>query len=216
MEKYFDKKLDCLCRMFPQYSDEMLTLMRAFDAFYQKPVSSFQDLQDYIINFAVHSNLEICSGTGLGLDMRIKELQKQNQIMSACTVGKKYQIKNARFLLKKYGSALRYISQFGQEKLYLTADKESDFLFWLKNQKMALRRNSEIELLEQYNNASRGMSFTPVESKRKNGTDDVWDVTDAQMHKIATILATKHRVKEPNIVLNDMIIAAVRKKAKQK
>ncbi len=217
MEKYADKKLEYLYRMFPQYGEEMLFMMRAFDGFYQKPVSSLQDLQDYIIAFAVHSNLEICSGTGIGLDLRIKELQKQNKIMSVCTVGKKYKIKNAKFLLKQYGSALRYVSQFGQEKLYLTSDKEADFLFWLKNQKKALYRNSEYKLLAQYNNATQGMSFIPTVTKSKSkNDDDVWDVSDTQMHKIATILASKRRVKEPNIVLNDMVVAAMRANAKQK
>lgn len=214
-EKYF-----CLSRAFPQYAAEMLFLMRAFDGFYQKPVQDIRDLQDYILGFAVYSNLEIAQNVMVGLDKRVTELIKQGRILTAGEIERKYNIKNAKFLLHEYDSALRISTPTGT-KTYLTRDKESDFLFWVKNQSDALLRQKDKDITRvwKYQRAIKDMVTTPIVKvptvRKSPDKPDVWAITDAEMHEIATRLARRRNVKDPDIVLNDMVVAIVRKNMKQ-
>lgn len=222
MSDYIAEKHFYLSRLFPQYASEMLFLMRAFDGFYQTDVQSVRDLQDYVINFAVYSNLEIVQNVFPDVDKRIKELMTQGRILTAGALEKRYNIKNAKFLLGEYDSALRLKKSTGNSVAYLTRDKEADFLFWVKNQINALsvQGGAEYKRCWKYRRATANMVLKPIIKKptiRKSPSQpDVWAITDAQMHEVACTLARKRRIKDPDIALNDLVVSIVRRNMKEK
>lgn len=220
MTEYIAEKHFCLCKAFPQYVPEMIELMVAFDGVYQRPVTDMSELRDYVINFAVYSNLAIDKGDEMGIDKRVKELIAQGRVLTAGAIEKKYNIKNAQFLLSEYDSALRLVTGIST-KSYLIRDKESDFLFWAQKQTETLARTpyDNLRRAKKYQTATRDMVLKPIKKvptvPKTNRQPDVWAISDSEMHEVACALARKRRVKDPNTVLNDMVVAVVRKNMKQ-
>lgn len=221
MTEYIAEKHFCLCKAFPQYAPEMIELMVAFDGFYQQPVTNISELRDYVINFAVHSNLAIDKGDEMGIGKRVKELIAQGRVLTPGEIEKRYNIKNAKFLLREYDSALRLCAESGT-KSFLTRDKESDFLFWIQKQIETLARApaENYKHYWRYLRATKDMVFQPIKpqptARKSPSKPDVWAIPDAQMHEVACALARKRHITDPNTVLNDMVVAVVRKNMKQK
>jgi hypothetical protein len=221
MTDYFFEKHFLLCSAFPEYASEMLFLMRAFDGFYQQPINEMRDVLDYIINFAVYSDLTIKRNTVPNLESRIDELIKQGRVLTPYGIEQKYNIKNAKFLLSEYDSALRLETESGV-KSYLTRDKESDFLFWAQKQTETLTRcRYDIPLLaRKYYTATKNMVLTPIKKTplppKSRTLPDVWGISDSEMHEVACKMARKRRVSDPNITLIDMVVKTVRKNMKGK
>ena len=222
MSDYIAEKHFYLCKAFPKYKSEMIDLMRAFDSFYQKPVQNMMDLHDYIIEFAVFSNEPIDINARALLKKRVQDLIDQGRLLSPGVLERKYNLKNVEFLLQEYGSTLRLDTALGT-KTYLTRDKEADFLCWLHNladhvksldfYTRGLLQHSQSR---RFCTAIRNMTATPVVKKPKERKitekSDVWAIPDDQMHIVATKLALrKRRIKDPNELLNDLVVATVRK-----
>ena len=220
MDSYIVVKHYFLCKAFPQYASEMLDLMRAFDGFYQQVVADDRDVQDYIINFAVYSDLAISQEVVPVVSRRVEELIKQGRILTANEIEKKHNIKNAKFLLSEYDSALRLATESGT-KSYLTRDKEPDFLFWAQKQTETLSRTpyDNLRRLKKYQTATRGMVLKPIKkvpvAPKTYRQPDVWEISDSEMHEVACKMARRRRVVDPDMSLLDMVVATVRRNMKQ-
>ncbi len=216
MSDYIAEKHFCLCRAFPQYAPDMINVMRRFEAVYNQRVLCIRDLQDYIIDFAVYSKTQIGVNALPDIDKRINELINQGRVLTANALEKKYNIKNAKFLLGEYMSALR-ISTGADTKIYLTRSKESDFLAWIQKQLEAFEKQPHVDYKRylQYLKAVNGMSVKPIVTqpivKKSRTQPDVWMIPDTQMHEVACKMARKRRIKDPNEVLNDLVVKTVRK-----
>ena len=220
MDSYIAVKHFFLCKAFPQYASEMLELMRALDGFYQQAVTDNRDVQDYLINFAVYSDLTISQEVTPVVSRRVEELMKQGRILTANELEKKYNIKNAKFLLSEYDSALRLATDSGT-KSYLTRNKESDFLFWTQKQTETLARtpSDNSRLLKKYQTATRDMVLEPIKTvpvvPKTHRQPDVWEISDSEMHEVACKMARNRRVVDPDMSLLDMVVATVRRNMKQ-
>lgn len=220
MDSYIVVKHYFLCKAFPQYASEMMDLMRAFDGFYQQVVADDRDVQDYIINFAVYSDLPIGQEVVPVVSRRVEELIKQGRILTANEIEKKYNIKNAKFLLSEYDSALRLATETGT-KSYLTRNKESDFLFWAQKQTETLARTpyDNLRRVKKYQTATRDMVLKPIKkvqvAPKTYRQPDIWAISDSEMHEVACRMARKRNVVDPDTTLLDMVVATVRKNMKQ-
>ena len=221
MTEYIAEKHFCLCKAFPQYVPEMIELMVAFDGAYQRPVTDMSELRDYVINFAVYSNLAIDKGDEMGIDKRVKELIAQGRVLTANEIEKKYNIKNAQFLLAEYDSALRLVTGT-RTKSYLIRDKESDFLFWAQKQTETLARTpyDNLRRAKKYQTATPDMVLKPIKkapvAPKTYRQPDVWAISDSEMHEVACKMARKRNVVDPDTTLLDMVVATVRKNMKQR
>ncbi len=221
MTDYIVEKYYLLRSAFPEYASEMMFLMCAFDGIYQQPVNEMRDVLDYIINFAVYSDLTIKHNTVPNIKNRIEELVKQGKALTPHRIEQKYNIKNAKFLLSEYDSALRLETESGV-KSYLTRDKEGDFLFWAQKQTETLTRcRYDIPLLaRKYYTATKNMVLTPIKKiplpPKPRYLPDVWGISDSEMHEVACKMARKRRVSDPNTTLLDMVVKTVRKNMKEK
>ncbi len=221
MTNYFFEKYFLLRSAFPEYASEMLILMRTFDVFYRRPITEMRDVLDYIINFAVYSDLTIKHNTVPNLESRIDKLIKQGKILTPYGIEQKYNIKNAKFLLSEYTSALRLETESGV-KSYLTRDKESDFLFWVQKQTEYLaQKHYDFPIrARKYYTATKNMVLKPIKKTplppKTRYLPDVWGISDSEMHEVACKMARKRCVSDPNITLIDMVVKTVRKNMKEK
>ena len=118
-------------------------------------------------------------------------------------------------------SALR-ISTGADTKIYLTREKEADFLAWLPKQLETLEKQIPIDSKRywRYLRAVNNMSVKPIVQqpavKESQTEPDVWSVSDSEMHEVACKMARKRKVKDADTALMDMVVAIVRKNMKEK
>lgn len=215
MQSYADKKLYWLCKSFPSHADKMCDLQRAFDGVYQRPVETQRDMQDYVISFAIYSDLTIHCHPQLKLPEYVNTLLKQEKLLNDAKIERIYNINHGASFMEQSGYSLRLKHQNLRETVYLTSDKIPEFSWWLKNQiasdKRCLRktydRRADLRL-----EAAKNIVLMQIIPEVKNpDTPDVWEIADDDMHEVAMSLAQKSNISNPNEVLNDLVVQTVRR-----
>ena len=204
-------KLDVLLKLFPEYASEMYEFVCVYDAVSKaKVISDTPELVKYVLGFAVFHDLTIYSERcpELGLDKAVKKLYQQEFLLDDYDIITKLGAYDGVRLLKTYDCPLRFVPAGATVPMkYILAEKLSDFEYWANQQERVLQ--SDVKKHAAHNVAMGEM--LPADKKIKQrkygvGNPGLKPISDNAMHRVATHLASRKKIKEnPDEALLNMI-----------
>lgn len=203
-------KTNVLNRLFPEHIDDMPEFEATYDAVFRVPVNNIDKLVSYIIGFAVFHDLTVYSARApeLHLDMHIRVLSEKQELLDGHDTRIRFDLYDVNTLFKTYDGIFRFAPK-GAVKIarYLQKNKIKDFKFWAKNQEMALDRDEKGSDNHRKHNIAMGNMLPKAKQlKKKQVTSAKFKtISDEEMDEIAQELAKRKNVKNPDIVLCELI-----------
>ncbi|MFQ6729960.1 MAG: hypothetical protein ACLRFK_02810 [Alphaproteobacteria bacterium] len=203
-------KLDVLYSLFPEYTSEMFDFAVTYDAVCKKSmINNTPELVRYVLGFAVFHDLTVFSERcpDLKLDKAVDKLFVQGFLLDDYDIRTKLGAYDGKKLLNTYDCPLRFVPT-GKivPRKYILAEKLSDFTYWANQQERVLK--PDVKKYAAHNVAMGDM--LPADKKIKQhksavGNPGLKPISDEAMHKIATRLALRKKIKNPDEVLLDMM-----------
>lgn len=195
-------KLDVLLKLFPEYASEMYEFVCVYDAVSKaKVISDTPELVKYVLGFAVFHDLTIYSDRcpELGLDKAVKKLYQQEFLLDDYDIRTKLGAYDGVRLLKTYDCSLRFVPAGATVPMkYILAEKLSDFEYWANQQERVLQSDAKKHATH---NVAMG-EMLPADKKIKQrkkygvGNPGLKPISDNAMHRVATQLASRKKIKE--------------------
>ena len=213
-------KLETLLKLFPEYASEMYEFIYTYDAVSDiKVIGNNTELVKYVLGFAVFHDLTIYAERcpELKLEKMVADLYRQEFLCDDYDIRNKFGAYDGEKRLKTYDCPLRFVPT-GEKKpvKYILAEKMSDFEHWANQQERVLKSNKK-----QHTAHVVAMGdMLPVEKQIKqkhthgNYGAHMESISDGAMHKIATKLAQRREIRNPNDVLLRMMYAFEYKNSK--
>ena len=213
-------KLVALLKLFPEHASEMYEFICTYDAVSDiKVICSNSGLIKYILGFAVFHDLTIYAERcpELKLDNAVKKFYQKELLYDDYDIRTKFGAYDGEKLLNTYDCPLRFVPTGSKKPVkYILADKMSDFEYWANQQERVLKSDKKRHTAHV---VAMG-NMLPVEKQIKqkhthgNYGAHMESISDGAMHKIATKLAQRREIRNPNDVLLRMMYAFEYKNSK--
>ena len=213
-------KLETLLKLFPEYASEMYEFIYTYDAVSDiKVIGNNTELVKYVLGFAVFHDLTIYAERcpELKLEKMVAELYRQEFLCDDYDIRNKFGAYDGEKLLKTYDCPLRFVPT-GEKKpvKYILAEKMSDFEHWANQQERVLKSNKKQHTAHVVAMGDMFSANKNIKTQTRHGNYGfhMLSISDNAMHRIATRLAKRRNITNPNDILLRMMYVIGRKKSK--
>ena len=201
-----------LLKLFPEHASEMFKLMCTYDAVSKKKVlKNTPELIEYVLGFAVFHDLTVYAERcpELNLDKAVNRLYRQEFLLDDYDIRSRLGAYDGVRLLNTYDCPLRFVpTGMTVCKKYILAEKLSDFEYWANQQERVLKADTRKHFLHNVAMGNMLPAEKQIKQKQTPGNTGLGRISDEAMHNLATKLAVRRNVSDPDQLLLDMMYCA--------